>query len=76
MANFSCKGCTERHFGCHGSCEKYIAEKKQYEEKMEPIRKEVRDNGMINSYVIERKYKTKKNWVNQGVIERNRRHAK
>lgn len=24
---FSCKGCTERHVGCHSTCEKYIAEK-------------------------------------------------
>lgn len=26
-AFFSCKGCTERHVGCHATCEKYIAEK-------------------------------------------------
>ena len=23
-----CKGCTERHMGCHSECEKYKAEKK------------------------------------------------
>lgn len=27
MAKFSCKGCTERHVGCHSTCEKYITEK-------------------------------------------------
>lgn len=24
---YSCKGCTERHVGCHSTCQKYIAEK-------------------------------------------------
>ena len=24
---FSCKDCTERHVGCHSTCEKYISEK-------------------------------------------------
>lgn len=23
--NHTCYGCTERHVGCHGSCEKYLA---------------------------------------------------
>lgn len=28
---YSCKGCTERTPGCHGSCEKYKADKAEYE---------------------------------------------
>lgn len=28
----SCKGCTERKVGCHGTCETYISWKKEREE--------------------------------------------
>lgn len=28
----SCKGCTERQLGCHGTCERYISWKKDREE--------------------------------------------
>lgn len=39
MANFTCKGCGNRYPGCHAHCEKYIAEKKAYDEKMAEYRK-------------------------------------
>lgn len=29
-----CRNCTERHVGCHGECEKYIAERKKADEEM------------------------------------------
>ena len=31
MVNFTCKGCTNRHVGCHATCQAYIkaAEAKQ-----------------------------------------------
>jgi hypothetical protein len=32
MAIFSCKGCPDRHPGCHSTCQKYLEEKAQYEE--------------------------------------------
>ena len=49
MANFTCKGCGNRYPGCHSHCEKYIAEKQAYEERMEVLRKEreIR-NGLYN----------------------------
>lgn len=28
---FSCKDCTERTVGCHGSCETYINERKEFD---------------------------------------------
>lgn len=31
-----CRNCTERHSGCHGSCEKYIAVQ-QYNEKKKAV---------------------------------------
>ena len=37
--SFSCKGCPTRAPGCHSQCEKYIAEKKAHEEKMDEYRK-------------------------------------
>lgn len=29
---FTCNGCTNRHPGCHGKCEKYIREKAEWEQ--------------------------------------------
>ena len=40
MAYFSCKGCGSRHPGCHATCEKYIAEKKAWDDMMASHRKE------------------------------------
>ena len=37
---FTCKGCQTRHPTCHSECEKYIAEKKAHEERMEAQRKQ------------------------------------
>lgn len=34
-----CKGCTERHMGCHGSCEKYIAKNKEHQKKLAEAKK-------------------------------------
>lgn len=31
MAEFTCKGCERRFPGCHGSCDKYQAEKAAHE---------------------------------------------
>lgn len=32
-----CKGCEERHSGCHGECEEFVAWKKEYEQRKEEI---------------------------------------
>lgn len=33
--SFTCKGCPERHPGCHDKCEKYQAEKAEYQARKE-----------------------------------------
>jgi len=43
MANtvgYCCKNCTERHYKCHSSCEKYIKSKAEYEEQKSALRKQ------------------------------------
>ena len=35
MLNSCCKGCTERHEGCHSKCEKYRSFRKELDEKNE-----------------------------------------
>ena len=30
---FSCKNCVDRSRGCHSKCEKYLAEKEEYEKR-------------------------------------------
>lgn len=40
MKNFTCNGCTERHVGCHGTCEKYKMEKAVYDKQQAKIKKE------------------------------------
>ena len=34
MADSGCKGCQERHLGCHSNCERYLKWKKEYQEQM------------------------------------------
>lgn len=38
MGRFTCKGCTERHLGCHATCEKYLKEKAQNDKEREQER--------------------------------------
>ena len=38
---FSCKGCQERQPSCHSICEKYMAEKKAYDERKAMERLEI-----------------------------------
>ena len=35
---FTCKDCPNRYPGCHGKCEKYLAEKAFYRKRKEDIR--------------------------------------
>ena len=50
-AEFSCKNCTERHPGCHGSCESYLAAKKRNE-----VEKEKYNNFMAKQYLFDDYY--------------------
>lgn len=61
-----CKNCTERHVGCHGSCERYISALEIAREKQREIWKE-RDKSRLADEVLihgfkERKHKYKKRW--------------
>lgn len=40
MSITCCKGCTERHIGCHRSCPEYIAQAKAASEERERLRKQ------------------------------------
>lgn len=40
--SYACKGCIERHLGCHSSCEKYIAAKAERDAMNEALKKEKR----------------------------------
>ena len=51
MAKFCCKGCTERHVGCHSTCEKYITEKAENErlrEKEHELKKQYQADSHTN----------------------------
>lgn len=65
---FSCRGCTERKPGCHGSCEKYLAEKAEYDQlKQEERRKYEVEYGIIHQSIqaVEKATKrNKKRWGN------------
>lgn len=47
MYNGPCKGCEERHYLCHSTCEKYLTWKQEHEEIMALIRKEKKLNDDI-----------------------------
>lgn len=40
MSITCCKDCTERHIGCHGSCQRYLDEAKAANAERERLRKE------------------------------------
>lgn len=43
----SCKGCTRRTVGCHSTCEEY----KEFRTRLEKMRKNERDECVLNGYV-------------------------
>ena len=49
MAEFSCYGCEKRFPGCHGSCDKYKAEKAAHEARKEKEQQKRK----VDSYQIE-----------------------
>ena len=46
---FTCQGCPERTPGCHDHCEKYKAEKAEYEARKEEINKEKKVRYSVNA---------------------------
>ncbi len=65
MSNFSCKGCDSRDADCHATCEKYITEKKAWDERQAEIRKAKAVENGLNQHLIETMYKNKKRRGNQ-----------
>ena len=65
MSDFTCKGCPDRHPGCHGKCEKYIAEKKAWDDRQAEIRKKKSIEDGLNQHLIETMQKNKKRMGNQ-----------
>lgn len=43
-----CKGCEERHSGCHSECEKFLAWKSEYEAKRAEINKQKDQQRMLD----------------------------
>lgn len=60
MGNTKCKGCQERHVGCHGTCPDYIAFKAEREKELEEIRKKKADIAVLSAYVREAKKRVQK----------------
>lgn len=55
-----CKGCQERHIGCHGTCPDYIAFSTKRGQELEQIRKQKESMIDISLYVYEAKKRVKK----------------
>lgn len=45
-----CYKCAERHMGCHGSCERYLAEKAEHETERAKLRAAWQKQNDIDSY--------------------------
>ena len=55
-----CLDCTDRYPACHDSCEKYIAEKAEYDAEQEIINKKRRQELELNDYAITKHEEIKK----------------
>lgn len=47
---YCCNKCPDRHIGCHGKCEKYIAENKKHKDYL----KKKREESEIANYIYSR----------------------
>lgn len=54
-----CKDCAERHFKCHGTCERFA----EYQEGINEMRSKADSERHIKQYYIERKKRTPKKYV-------------
>lgn len=77
MASFECcYKCTERHAGCHASCEKYLATKKAYDEKKAAIDKEKANAKDVTSYEFARADRIRRNGAHSSMCGREKRRKK
>lgn len=63
--SFTCKGCENRHPGCHSECEKYKAEKAAWDAQQAKIRKAKAVEDGLNHHLINTMYKNSKRRGNQ-----------
>ena len=47
-----CKGCEDRHYACHGHCEKYIQQKAEHERLKAEANHKSATNAGLNGHVI------------------------
>ena len=57
--NSVCKNCEDRYIGCHGKCEKYIAETEEIRKEKNEIWKKYDTDRAINGLEVERVRKAK-----------------
>jgi hypothetical protein len=62
----ACYGCTERHTGCHSTCEKYIKFKKEHDEKAKLIRENRKKDLDIYEYHKDVKVRLNKKYHKKG----------
>ena len=53
-----CKDCQDRFIGCHGTCEKYIAQNKAHQEELKRIYESKGVDIMMEEYKIRERYRT------------------
>lgn len=50
---YCCKDCHDRSPGCHGSCEKYITQKAEYD----TLKRQYAEKGMVRQGLEDQKYR-------------------
>lgn len=55
-----CKGCRDREFACHTTCERYKKEAAEHEEAMKLKRQKLSAEGKVTSYIVDSKEKLRK----------------
>ena len=60
-----CKGCTERHAGCHAECESYLTFVREHREELEHIRKIKENENAIaeTTYASKAREEKRRRWV-------------
>ena len=62
MSKFTCKGCAERHIGCHSTCAKYLAECEQNEREKAALAKATGNERDIKDYRIASRNRMREKW--------------
>lgn len=52
MAQFDCRGCTERYVGCHADCERYKKQKAALDDRKKATREDFIKQDLALSYTI------------------------